>query len=222
MKLGEIIRNRRKKMGLSLAKLRDITGVSATYIMQIEKGHIPTNKVLMQLSEGLKLDNKDLLKTAEYEKDPEAFNIMFENQDNTELIGQVKPMGRYVPVIDYTQAGEWREIIDSYLPGQGMDEVPVSSEREELIAFRVKGSSMEPVIRNGQVVVVDPNREANPGDIVIAVKDGASTIKRYHRLDENTVILEPLNPAFEKIILTKKDAGDLRIVGVVIEIKLIA
>ena len=135
----------------------------------------------------------------------------------------LKNLMRYqlIPIIDYTQAGEWREVIDTYQPGQGSDEVPVSSDRSDLIALRVKGNSMEPLIRNGQVVVVDPHRRPNNGDIVIAVKEGQSTIKRLHRVDDTTIILEPLNPAFEKIVLTRQDAEDLRIVGVVIEIKLI-
>ncbi len=152
------------------------------------------------------------------EKEPEIWKILQESDRQLEALDSSLPLVQMIPLIDATQAGEWMDVVDAYQPGHGMDEVAVSSTRKDLIALRVKGNSMEPVIKEGQIVVVDPYREANTGDIVIAVKDEKSTIKRYHRIDETTIILEPLNPAFERIVLK---SGDLRIVGVVIEIKLI-
>ena len=221
MTLAKLFKDRRSALGWSMAKLGEVAALSPTYIMKIEKGHIPTNQVLEKLAKALDLDLKSVYKMVEYERDPKAYELI--HGEAEEPVPLLKNLMRYqlIPIIDYTQAGEWREVIDTYQPGQGSDEVPVSSDRSDLIALRVKGNSMEPLIRNGQVVVVDPHRRPNNGDIVIAVKEGQSTIKRLHRVDDTTIILEPLNPAFEKIVLTRQDAEDLRIVGVVIEIKLI-
>ena len=222
MKVGVRLKQKRQEMGLSMAKLRDVTGISATYIMQIEKGYLPTNQILVKLARALHLDFKDLLRRLEFERDPEAFELLHGTEGVVEVLGPEGPVARMIPVVDYTQAGHWREVVDAFSPGQGFDEVPITSIREDLIALKVRGRSMEPVIRDGQVVVVDPHRQAGNGDIVVAVNNGQSTIKRFFQADENTLILEPLNPAFEKIVISRKDSDqDLRIVGVVIEIKLV-
>lgn len=221
MTLAKLLKEKRTKLGWSMAKLGEVARISPTYIMKIEKGHRPTNQVLIKLAKSLDLDLKIVLQMVEYERDPKAYELIHGKEEKPVLLLKEKLPYQMIPVIDYTQAGDWREVIDTYQAGQGSDEVPVSSDRPDLIALRVKGNSMEPLIRDGQVVVVDPHRQPNNSDIVIAVKEGKSTIKRLHRVDEATIILEPLNPAFEKIVLTRQDSVDLRIVGVVIEIKLI-
>jgi repressor LexA len=221
MKLGAFIRKERKRLGDSLAALGEKAGISATYIMDIEKGYIPSNKILGRLADALGVDRVSVFRLAEYERDPEAFELLHGTEGTVEWLGPEGPSARMVPVIDYTQAGQWREVVDAHVPGEGFEEVAVSTERADLIALRVKGNSMEPVIRNGQVIVVDPARESRSGDIVVVVKGQESTIKRLHRIAEDTVMLEPLNPAFERILLTKSQDRDVRIVGVVVEIKLI-
>ena len=218
MTLGQLLKQRRKELKLSMAKLGKLAGISPTHIMNIEKGSIPANQILILLAKALGLDHRDILKRGLKERDPEIWKILQESDKQFEAVNSDFMLSQMIPLIDATQAGEWIDVIDAYQPGQGMDEVAVSSTRRDLIALRVKGNSMEPVIRDGQIVVVDPHREAITGDIIIAVKDDKSTIKRFHQVNRETVILEPLNSAFENIVLK---SGDLRIVGVVIEIKLI-
>lgn len=66
-------------------------------------------------------------------------------------------------------------------------------------AIRVIGNSMhDAAIVDGDLVVVDPDRQASNGDVVLAAIGGEQTIKRL-RLRGTGWFLEPANPDFANI-----------------------
>ena len=78
---------------------------------------------------------------------------------------------------------------------------------------RVAGDSMTGAgIRDGDLLVVDRAREAKSGAIVVAVVDGALTVKRL-RVGRQGVRLEPENPAYKPIVV--REDAELVIWGVV-------
>ena len=78
---------------------------------------------------------------------------------------------------------------------------------------RVEGDSMTGAgIRDGDLLVVDRSREAKSGSIVVAVVDGALTVKRL-RVGRQGVRLEPENPAYKPIVV--REDAELVIWGVV-------
>lgn len=64
--LGEYLRNRRKELGLTLREVAERTGVSNSYISQIESGQrkIPSARVLGLLARAYELDAGDLMNLA--------------------------------------------------------------------------------------------------------------------------------------------------------------
>ena len=76
----------------------------------------------------------------------------------------------------------------------------------------IRGDSMRDAgILDGDIAVVEANTLPRPGDIVVAVVDGQTTVK-YLRLDQASAWqLEPANPAYEVI----KPTGSLEVLGVV-------
>lgn len=76
----------------------------------------------------------------------------------------------------------------------------------------VRGDSMRDAgILDGDIAVVEANTLPRPGDIVVAIVDGQTTVK-YLRLDQaGAWQLEPANPAYEVI----KPTGSLEVLGVV-------
>ena len=69
-------------------------------------------------------------------------------------------------------------------------------------AIRIEGDSMTGAgIFPGDIAVVDRAREPVNGNIVLALLDGAFTIKRY-RIKNNTVWLQAENPAFADMQIT--------------------
>ncbi len=78
---------------------------------------------------------------------------------------------------------------------------------------RVAGDSMTGAgIRDGDLLVVDRSREAKSGSIVVAVVDGALTVKRL-RVGRREVRLEAENPAYKPIVV--REDADFVVWGVV-------
>ncbi len=132
------------------------------------------------------------------------------------------PAGLAVPLIDSIQAGRWTEVTDPYPPGDGKGWVPVQRRYgPRAFALTLEGPSMEPEYQEGDVIVVDPDVEARPGDDVVARIDGenAATFKRmrvksYDGRGRPIVELVPLNPDWP--VLTMKKGG--RIVGPAVDL----
>jgi repressor LexA len=79
------------------------------------------------------------------------------------------------------------------------------------LLITVRGDSMSGAnIFEGDVVIVERQTVATPGDIVVAVIDGELTVKRLEK-DSEGWLLRPENPSFSEI----RPFGGLEIVGVV-------
>jgi SOS-response transcriptional repressor LexA len=88
------------------------------------------------------------------------------------------------------------------------------------VALTIKGDSMEPEFRAGDVIIVDPAIEPQPGDFVVARNsEQEATFKKYrprgtdaegHRVFE----LVPLNDDYPTM---RSDQDRLQVVGVMVE-----
>lgn len=79
--------------------------------------------------------------------------------------------------------------------------------------WRAAGISMEPVIPDGSLLIVDRGITPAPGRIVIAVVDGEFTTKRLQITRDGQVLLRAENPSHADIILP--ELSELTIWGVV-------
>lgn len=105
----------------------------------------------------------------------------------------------------------------SYVSEYFEDSINLNSEliRNPKSSFcvRVSGQSMVGAgIDDGDLLIVDKEKEAQNNSIVLAVINGEYTVKRLRMEQENTYLL-PENPAFEKLKITQ--FMDFRIWGVV-------
>lgn len=95
-------------------------------------------------------------------------------------------------------------------------EVPphlVAGSRREHFVLKVVGESMiDEGIFDGDLVVVESREEAASGEMVVALVDGESTLKRFYPEGE-TVRLQPANPTMEPLLLP---ARDVAIQGIVV------
>jgi repressor LexA len=74
--------------------------------------------------------------------------------------------------------------------------------------LRVSGDSMvDAAILDGDLIVVQPQPDAENGEIVVALVDGEATVKRFYR-EAGRIRLQPENAAMEPIY-----AEDVTIVG---------
>jgi repressor LexA len=120
---------------------------------------------------------------------------------------------RDVPLVGRIAAGS------PILAEEDIEEIfPLPTElvgNEPVFMLRVEGDSMLLAgIFDGDFVVVRRQPEAHNGEIVAALVDGhEATVKRLHR-EPGRVVLQPENPDYEPIILTR----DVEIIGKVVAV----
>lgn len=103
-----------------------------------------------------------------------------------------------VPLISWVQAGHWQEIVDNYQPGDGEEMVPITTKvGPHAFALRVRGDSMEPEFAEGDMIVVDPDRQAeNKSYVIVRLDDALEATFKQLVFDGDNRLLKPLNPRY--------------------------
>lgn len=121
-----------------------------------------------------------------------------------------------VPVLTWVQAGALHSTEDLYpYAGAAEEYLSVSVRGEHCFSLKVRGDSMLPDFREGDMIVIDPDLQPRSGDYVVVVIDGTgeATFKRYMKKKDGEVLM-PLNPDYTPIVLLPEH----RIVGKVVRL----
>lgn len=107
------------------------------------------------------------------------------------------------------------EIIDT-------EEIPERlAKTGEFFGLKINGNSMEPRIRNGDIVIVRQQDTAESGDIVIALVNGDEGVcKRLKTYDDGLALISN-NPEYEPLYFSSEDVINkpVRIIGKVVELR---
>lgn len=124
----------------------------------------------------------------------DAFNVTRREVASIPLVGQV---AAGVPILA-------AQNIESYFPLPA-DYMP----QNQAFMLRVKGTSMiNAGINNGDLLLVEEQKTARNGDIVVAMIDDSATVKRFYK-EKGYIRLQPENDSMDPIIV--KD--HLQIIG---------
>lgn len=121
---------------------------------------------------------------------------------------------RQIPIISWVTAGEWAEVCDIFQPGDAEEWIETDIKGKCVFALRVAGDSMEPEFNQGEIIVINPHVDVNPGDYVV-VKNGKgeATLKQLKKYG-NTFVLHPLNSRYQDMEVKK---GEFQIIGKVVK-----
>lgn len=194
---SERIRGLRKSKKLTQEQLAALVGVERSTIGKWESTSIiPSSDMLIELSDFFNV----------------SIDYLLGNTDNSanNKIHRIKVYGS-VP------AGIPLEAIENII---GWEEISMDLVRDgsEYIALKVKGDSMNPKYLDGDIVIVrlQPNCESGQ-DAIVFVNGYDATLKRIIK-NENSVILQPLNPEYETKIYREGDEP-ITILGIVVELR---
>ncbi len=107
---------------------------------------------------------------------------------------------RNVPLIGLAQAGNSGFFDDAGYPvGGGWDEIPFPGVNDtSAFALEINGDSMDPVFRDGDIVIVSPQASVRRGDrVVVKTTEGEVMAKALIRRTARHIDLKSLNPAHE-------------------------
>jgi len=115
-----------------------------------------------------------------------------------------------IPVIGYAQAGEQGYFDDAGFPsGTGWDEVLFPRIRDpHAYGLEISGDSMEPVYRDGDIIVVSPQASLRRGDrVVLKTRGGEVMAKQLARQSARRVELVSVNQAHADRVIEAEDVA---------------
>ncbi|MFL6930562.1 MAG: S24 family peptidase [Xanthobacteraceae bacterium] len=118
-----------------------------------------------------------------------------------------KPTHR-VPVIGFAEAGSGGYFDDGGFPvGAGWDEIPFPTVNDEhAYALEISGESMQPLYRDGDMIVVSPSSPIRRGDrVVLKTREGEVMVKELKRKTAKTIELKSLNSEHGDRLLSMSD-----------------
>lgn len=192
--IGQIIRTIRLAQKKKLADVADeIAGFDAASLSRFERGQqgIATDK-LFAVAKVLGIPLSDLYARAEGRELPNA------------LAGPA--IYARVPLLSSVQAGQWREIMGGAQIQEMAEWVATTAKVSPYAyALRITGDSMEPLLPNGAVVIVDPDAVADNGKIVVVRQNGNEATVKKLVIEGSKQYLQPINPRYP-ILEANQDA----------------
>lgn len=143
------------------------------------------------------------------------------NIDKSDLVEPPKEKKNkfLVPVLGTVVAGYPIEAVESILDYEEISED--MARQGEFFALKVKGDSMEPRIKAGDVVIVRKQEDVDNGDLAIMLVNGdEATIKKVQKFDGG-INLIPSNSKYDVLTYSNKQIQELPVVclGKVVELR---
>lgn len=127
--------------------------------------------------------------------------------------------GIRIPVLGNVAAGIPIEAVTDIVDYEEID--ATMAKTGDYFGLRIKGSSMEPRMREGDVVIVRKQDTADTGDVVVVLVNGDSATVKKIKFGETGITLLPTNPAYEPLFFDRHEVETLpvRVIGKVVELR---
>lgn len=195
--MNELIKNRRKQLGITLEEIGDYVGVSKTTVQRWESGNISNMRRdrIQKLAQILKLDPQ-------------------------QLIGGEGQMSAFVkiPVLGQVAAGMPITAQEDII---GYEEVPQSwVKNDTLFALKIKGDSMEPRIVEGDIVVVRQQNDVESGQLAVVMVGEEATCKKVIKHADGIALIAN-NPKYAPMLFSAQDVHSMpvAVIGRVVELR---
>ncbi|MBR9910302.1 MAG: peptidase S24 [Gammaproteobacteria bacterium] len=197
----------------SAAKLARAAGTNSSYLSQV-RNQLPTKKgtprsigdeLAEKLEKAMSKPHGWLDTPHKHETGQEEINAL----DGPSVRG-------LLPLISWVQAGNWREISESFVPQYGAElyPCPVICSSESFV-LRVLGDSMEPKFYEGELIFVDPTVTPDHGKyVVVRLEDSNEATFKQLMIDGGKQYLKALNPNWPNPIIEIEE--EATICGVVV------
>lgn len=193
--LSEVMKKRRKDLGLTLAQVADAVGVTEATAQRWESGNIKSvrHEKITQLAAVLNVNPAELM----------GWEVPTDYPKNTYPMPEMKK----IPRIGRIACGEpitAEENIEEY------DESPSGWHAD--FSLLCVGDSMSPKIEDGDIVAIRCQQQVHNGEIA-AVRIGNEATLKMVFLHQDYVELRPVNPAYPSIIRRMEEMEEIRIEG---------
>lgn len=200
-KLSIVLKKRRKELGLTLAQIAEMMGVSEATVQRWESGNIKSVRYekMDKLAEILRVN-------------PAAFMGWDDSADlpiNVESIGTMHK----VPLVGQIACGT------PILAEQNIEDyIDLPHHIRADYALTCKGDSMIGAgVHDGDVVYIRKQAQVDNGQIAAVLVDSEdATLKRFYYDGKATVTLTAENPAVPPMVFTGEDVERIRVIGLAV------
>lgn len=212
---GKRLRAARKHAGLTQVELSKRTGIPQSTISTAERlGHGSSETSIYAKACGVDVH---WLATGDGQMLDKNIPVTNTGVSNIEAV----EVTRGVPLISWVKAGTWADVSDPFQPGDAEEWLPCPVRHgPRTYAVRVRGESMfnpggRPSYSDGDILFVDPDREAQPGDrVIVRLDDNAEATFKQLVVEDGRRLLKALNPEWSPRYIEIN--GRATITGVVI------
>jgi SOS-response transcriptional repressor LexA len=218
--INDRIAARRRAQKMSQDELARRIGITRVSISKWESGlNQPKGRYLNDLAAALGV-TVDWLLTGEGNAPESSGEPQIPGYHNVEP-AVILP-GKRIPVLSYVQAGNWREMCEQASNFDGNVEFVAASSEIGPYGFGLwlRGDSMMPLFKEGDLIIVDPDEGPQPGDYVVAKNgSGEATFKKYRPrgIDENGQEVFELVPLNDDYPTMHSGRQHIQIIGVMVE-----
>ena len=137
----------------------------------------------------------------------------------SEVKNPAKPGSLRIPVLGDVAAGIPIEAITDIVDYEEIDSTLAKT--GDFFGLRIKGASMEPRMREGDVVIVRKQDTAESGETVVVLVNGDSATVKKIKYGSAGITLLPTNPSFDPIFYSASEVESLpvRVIGKVVELR---
>lgn len=208
--IGERIKWARERADLTQQQLADKAKVSQGTIGNLESGIRGRPRALLDIAAALELN------PAWVETGRGDWSLKPAGQE-VEVLAHTGA----VPRISWVQAGCWADVADPFQPGDAEEWLPCPVKHgPRTYCLTVRGESMHnpggrPSYADGDIIFVDPDRDANPGDrVIVRLDDQKEATFKQLLIEDGRKILKALNPDWKPRYIEIN--GNATICGVII------
>ena len=202
MNIQNLIKNRRKELGLTLLDIANACGVSEATVSRWESGDIVNMKRsrIAQLAKVLNVSPSLLIH--------DDYDVLINYNSTT------KPQ---VPVLGVVPCGEPIEAIEDII--EWIEVVP--SQAKGHFGLIAKGDSMAPFILDGDILIVNHSPVVDSGKIAIVKVNGDEATCKRLVINDAGLTLVPNNPMYQTLTFGPAEIADkpVTVIGEVVEIR---
>lgn len=219
MEFKDRLKQARKNMKVSQAKLAEAVGLDQTTISNMEKGKVRSTSKILAIANYLRV-NPTWLSTGKGDMTSGLYSVDDLDAGSSNVTGEpFRIKSGSVPVKGAAQLGPggYFEPLN-YPVEEGDGHLLIESRDVDAYGLKVVGSSMMPRIKHHEYVVIEPNHSFVAGDeVLVCTTDGQCMIKVFLWLRDGQYRFDSINDDFEPLYVLEENVAHVHYVGAIVK-----
>lgn len=216
-RIGKRLKHLREKRGLTREKLGEKLKMTAKVLGCYENGDWPiSGDLLQEFAKALAIPAAEFLQKTDAPAARMAELKIFQAASSGNVPAIRNEDYISIPLTDSAIAAGQPIIQTDNIEDYVLLHIRAVKKRTNLVASRVDGNSMEPVLHSGDIVVIDRDDKKISKHKIYAIFFENGMTAKYLQKEKNQLILQPINPDFQvQIVNLNEDPDPIvgRIVG---------